>query len=110
MGLTAGNAAGFRGGVINTGVEDILVLPAVTVVSLLPGLALRDGFLHVLGLRIVVPKTLPRPCGQLLRLDVAASFGPHLSRRCCVSCATCFGSGNLLLRRRCLVRGIGTPS
>ena len=36
MGLTAGNAAGNWGGVRNTGIEDILVLPAVTVVSLLP--------------------------------------------------------------------------
>ena len=55
MGLTAGNAAGYRGGVINTGIEDILVLPAVPVVTLLPGPLLRDGFSHVLGLRIVVP-------------------------------------------------------
>ena len=51
-GLTAGNAAGYRGGVINTGIEDILVLPAVPVVTLLPGPLLRDGFSHVLGLRI----------------------------------------------------------
>ena len=67
MGLTAGNAAGYRGGVINTGIEDILVLPAVPVVPLLPGPALRDGFLHVLGLRIVVPEALRRPSGRLLR-------------------------------------------
>ena len=33
MCLTAGNAAGYRGGVINTGVEDILVLPAVQLSS-----------------------------------------------------------------------------
>ena len=32
MGLTAGNAAGYRGGAINTGIEDFLVLPAVPVV------------------------------------------------------------------------------
>ena len=44
MGLTAGNAAGYRGGAINTGIEDFLVLPAVPVVPLLPGPALRDGF------------------------------------------------------------------
>ena len=44
MGLTAGNAAGYRGGVINTGIEAILVLPAVPVVPFLPGPALRDGF------------------------------------------------------------------
>ena len=43
--LTAGNAAGYRGGFINAGIEDILVLPAISVVSLLPGPALRDGFL-----------------------------------------------------------------
>ena len=67
MGLTAGNAAGYRGGVINTGIEDILVLPAVSVVPLLPGPALRDGFSHVLGLRIVVPQALRRLSGQLLR-------------------------------------------
>ena len=29
VGLTAGNAAGYRGGVKKTGIEDILVLPAV---------------------------------------------------------------------------------
>ena len=67
MCLTAGNAAGYRGGVINTGIEDFLVLPAVPVVPLLPGPALRDGFSHVLGLRIVVPEALRRPSGQLLR-------------------------------------------
>ena len=32
-----------------------------------PGPALRDGFSHVLGLRIVVPEALRRPSGQLLR-------------------------------------------
>ena len=67
MGLTAGNAAGYRGGAISTGIEDFLVLPAVPVVPLLPGPALRDGFSHVLGLRIVVPEALRRPSGQLLR-------------------------------------------
>ena len=67
MGLTAGNAAGYRGGAINTGIEDFLVFPAVPVVPLLPGPALRDGFSHVLGLRIVVPEALRRPSGQLLR-------------------------------------------
>ena len=63
MGPTAGNAAGYRGGAINTGIEDFLVLPAVPVVPLLPGPALRDGFSHVLGLRIVVPEALRRPSG-----------------------------------------------
>ena len=43
------------------------MLPAVTVVPLLPGPALRDGFSHVLGLRIVVPEALRRLSGQLLR-------------------------------------------
>ena len=66
MGLSAGNAAGYRG-VINTGTENILVLPAVPVAPLLPGPALRDGFSHVLGLRIVVPEALRRLSGQLLR-------------------------------------------
>ena len=61
MGLTAGNAAGYRSGVRNTGIEDILVLPAVPVVPLLPGPALRDGFSHVLGLRIVVPEAFAAP-------------------------------------------------
>ena len=111
MCLTAGNAAWYRGGVEKAGIEDILVLPPVTVVYLLPGPALRDGFSHVLALRIVVPEalrrlsgqllrqrqsgplqTLRRPCGQLLR---QRQFS--VSRRC----GTCFGSGNLLLRRRC---------
>ena len=32
-----------------------------------PGPALRDGFSHVLGLRIVVPEALRCPSGQLLR-------------------------------------------
>ena len=67
MGPTAGNAAGYRGGAINTGIEDFLVLPAVPVVPFLPGPALRDGFSLVLGLRIVVPEALRRPSGQLLR-------------------------------------------
>ena len=96
MGLTAGNAAGYRGGVINTGIEDILVLPAVTVVSYIPGPALRDGFSHVLGLRIVVPEALRRLSGQLLRQRQS-----NLSRRCGVSCASCCGSGSLRLQRRC---------
>ena len=43
------------------------MLPAVIVVSFLSGSAHRDGFLHVLGLRVVVPETLRRPSGQLLR-------------------------------------------
>ena len=43
------------------------MLPAVPVVPLLPGPALRDGFSHVLGLRIVVPEALRRLSGQLLR-------------------------------------------
>ena len=43
------------------------MLPAVTVVSFLPVPALRDGFSHVLGLRIVVPEALRRLSGQLLR-------------------------------------------
>ena len=67
MGLTAGNAAGYRSGAINTGIEDFLVLPAVPVVPILPGPALRDGFSHVLGLRIVVPEALLRLFRQLLR-------------------------------------------
>ena len=67
MGLIAGNAAGYWGGAINTGIEDFLVLPAVPVVPFLPGPAHRDGFSHVLGLRIVVPEALRCPSGQLLR-------------------------------------------
>ena len=43
------------------------MLPAVIVVSFLSGSAHRDGFLHVLGLRVVVLETLRRPSGQLLR-------------------------------------------
>ena len=35
--LTAGNAAGNRGGVINTGTEDVLLLPAVLKRSFLAG-------------------------------------------------------------------------
>ena len=101
MGLTAGNAAGYRGGAINTGIEDFLVLPAVPVVPLLPGPALRDGFSHVLGLRIVVPEALRRPSGQLLR---QRQSGPLQAlrrllcqlRRCGVSC-------QLLRQRQALV-------
>ena len=90
MGLTAGNAAGYRGGAINTGIEDFLVLPAVPVVPLLPGPALRDGFSHVLGLRIVVPEALRRPLASC-----CGSGNVHLFRRCGVSSASCCGSGNL---------------
>ena len=85
MGLTAGNAAGFRGGVTNTGIEDILVLPAVTVVSLLPGPAHRDGFTHVLGLRIVVPEAFRvflagcSGSGSRTSPDVAASPVPAVA-------------------------------
>ena len=60
-------AAGNRGGAKNTGTVAVLVLPAVTVVPFLPGPALRDGFSHVLGLRIIVPEALRRLSGQLLR-------------------------------------------
>ena len=86
MDLTAGNAVGYRSCVINTGVKDILVLPAVTVVTFLSGSARPDGFTHVLGLRIVVPEGCGVPvascCGSGSSpcLNVAASFGPHLSR------------------------------
>ena len=68
MGLTAGNVAGHRSGVINTGVEDILVLPAVQLSPF--SLVLHfvtDSRSLVLGLRIVVPEALRRPSGQLLR-------------------------------------------
>ena len=65
-GLTAGNAAGYRGGARNTGTEDILLLPAVLRRSLLPGSQHRQGFLLVLGLRVVVQ-------------DVAASLWPAVA-------------------------------
>ena len=42
------------GAVYNTGSRVFLLLPAVTVYSFLPGFFLRDGCLHVLGLRFVV--------------------------------------------------------
>ena len=71
MGLTAGNAAGYWGGVINTGVEDILVLPAVTVVS------------FSLVLHFVTDSRM------------FWVFGSLFLRRCGVSCASCCGSGNL---------------
>ena len=82
MGLTAGNAAGYRSGVRNTGIEDILVLPAVTVVSLLPGPALRDGCTYVLGLRFALLQVVAASmvltvavAAIRLILDVAASLG-----------------------------------
>ena len=59
------------------------MLPAVHVVTLLPGPALRDGFSHVLGLRIVVPEALrasfwPAVAAAAINSspDVAASFLP----------------------------------
>ena len=58
--LTAGNAAANLSGTKNTGTEDILWLPAVLGSSSLPGSALRDGCIHVLGLRIVVLEALRR--------------------------------------------------
>ena len=68
MCLTAGNAAGYRGGVINTGVEDILVLPAVQLSSFFLVLHfVTDSRSLVLGLRIVVPEALRRLLCQLLR-------------------------------------------
>ena len=43
------------------------MLPAVTVVPLISGSALHGGFPHVLGLWFVVPETLRRHSGLLLR-------------------------------------------
>ena len=57
----------------NTGTEVVLVFPAVIVVSFLSGSAHRDGFLHFLGLRVVVLETLRRPSGQLLRQRQSAT-------------------------------------
>ena len=86
MGLTAGNAAGYRGGVINTGIEAILVLAAAPVVPFLPGPALRDGFSHVLGLRIIVPVAVAAPlwpavaaAAMFTSSDVAASLRPAVA-------------------------------
>ena len=45
---------------------------------LIPGSALRDGFSHVLGLRIIVPEALRRPSGQLLR---QRQCSPHQTLR-----------------------------
>ena len=93
MGLTAGNAAGYRGGVINTGIEAILVLPAVPVVPFLPGPALRDGFSVTCSgssdrcSRGVAASFLPA---------VAAAANQVLSRRCGVS------YGQLLRQRQSL--------
>ena len=68
MCLTAGNATGYRGCVMNTGVEDILVLPAVQLSPFSLVLHFVTDFRSlVLGLRIVVPEALRRPSGQLLR-------------------------------------------
>ena len=90
MGLTAGNAAGYRGGAINTGIEDFLVLPAVPVVPLLPGPALRDGF----SMFWFFGSLFQRRCGAPLA-SCCGSGNVHLFRRCGVSSASCCGSGNL---------------
>ena len=69
MGLTAGNAASFRSGVVSTGIEVVLVLPAVTVVSIL------------LVLHFVTDSRMFR-------------VGSLFQRRCGVCLASCCGSGN----------------
>ena len=72
MGLSTGNAASFRSGVVNTGFEDVLVLPAVLTV----------------------------PCSLFLHFATDARlfwvFGSLFQRRCGAPLASCCGSGNLL--------------
>ena len=90
MCLTAGNAAGYRGGVINTGVEDILVLPAVQLSPF--SLVLHfvtDSRSLVLGLRIVVPEALRRPSGQLLRQRQSLVLQAPISRSLLCSFTRC---------------------
>ena len=58
----------------NTGTENVLLLPAVSVCSFLPASALRDGCTPVLGLRIVVSRALRRHSGQLLWQRQSGSF------------------------------------
>ena len=79
MGLTAGNAAGYRGGAINTGIEDFLVLPAADQL-------LRQRLLFTSS---DVAASLPPAVAAAaiyLNKDVAASMLP-----------TCCGSGSLSL-------------
>ena len=71
----------------------IRFLTDVAASCLIPGSAFRHGCIHALGPGIVVPRALWRPSGRLFR----QGHFFHLSRRCCVSCASCCGSGNLLL-------------
>ena len=67
MDPTAGNAAGNRSVGKNTGTEVVLVLPAVNVVSFLPGSVPRGRCVGVLGLRFALPQ------------GVAASFWPAVA-------------------------------
>ena len=90
MGLTAGNAAGYRGGAINTGIEDFLVLPAVPVAPLLPVL----HFVTDSRMFWVFGSLFQRRCGAPLA-SCCGSSNVHLFRRCGVSSASCCGSGNL---------------
>ena len=90
MGLTAGNAAGYRGGVINTGIEDIFVLPAVPVVPLL----LVLHFVTDSRMFWVFGSLFQRRCGAPLA-SCCGTGNVHLFRRCGVSSASCCGSGTL---------------
>ena len=76
VGLTAGNAAGNRGGVKNTGTGLFFWLPAVLLRSFLPGHSHADGF----GLRF----ELPQDVAASMVLTVAAAANSRV-RRCGVT-------------------------
>ena len=94
MGLTAGNAAaGFRGGVTNTGIENILVLPAVTgCLPLLRGPAHRDGLHACSWVFESLFQRRSRRLGWPAVQAAAVETSPDVAG---VSCASCCGSGNL---------------
>ena len=91
MDPTAGNAAGYRGGVINTGFEDILVFasgPCCPPSSLVLHFVTDSHMFWVFG------SLFQRRCGAPL-VSCCGSGNVHLFRRCGVSSASCCGSGTL---------------
>ena len=88
--LTAGNPAGYRGGVVNIGFEDVLVLPAVLRVpsSLILHVATDAHLFWVFG------SLFQKRCGAPLA-SCCGSGNVDLFRRSGVSSASCCGSGPL---------------
>ena len=93
MGLTAGNAAGYRGGAIkywNRGLPRVASGPCCRPFSLVLHFVTDSRMFWVFG------SLFQRRCGAPLA-SCCGSGNVHLFRRCGVSSASCCGSGNLFV-------------